>query len=116
MACAFHLDKLKNIICMKKFLLNWMTILLVAIMNVGLVSYGDDDKDSDSTTFYAVLKTTYGTRLNGCVYVFPNATDYDPETFSEGEVLGKATILRKDVTIVNSYSYVFCSTDELLGV
>lgn len=101
---------------MKKFLLNWMTILLVAIMNVGLVSYGDDDKDSDSTTFYAVLKTTYGTRLKWCVYVFPNATDYDPETFSEGEVLGKATILRKDVTIVNSYSYVFCSTDELLGV
>ena len=72
MACAFHLDKLKYITSMKKFLSNWMTILLVAIVNVGLVSCGDDDKDSDSTTFYAVLKTPSGTRLNGCVYVFPN--------------------------------------------
>jgi hypothetical protein len=98
---------------MKQLLSNRMTILLVAIVNVGLVSCGDDDKDSDSTTFYAVLKTPSGTRLNGCVYVFPNAADYDPETFNEGEVRGKATILRKDGTIVNSYSYDFCSTEEL---
>jgi hypothetical protein len=113
MACAFHLDKLKYITSMKKFLSNWMTILLVAIVNVGLVSCGDDDKDSDSTTFYAVLKTPSGTRLNGGVYVFPNASDYDPESFKEGEVRGKATISHKDGTIVNSYSYVMCSTEEL---
>ena len=113
MACAFQLDKLKNRIDMKKFLLYWMTILLVAIVSVGFVSCGDDDNDSVNPTFYAVLKTPSGTRLNGYVYVFPNASDYDPETFKEGEVRGKATISRKDGTIVNSYSYVICTTEEL---
>lgn len=86
---------------------------MVAIFSIGVVSCGDDDKDSGSTTFYAVLETDNGTRLNGCVYVFPNAADYDPETFQEGEVRGKATILRRDGTIVNSYSYVYCTTENL---
>ena len=98
---------------MKKFLLYWMSILFIAFVNVGFVSCGDDDNDSVETTFYAVLKTPSGTRLNGCVYVFPNASDYDPESFKEGEVRGKATISHKDGTIVNSYSYVMCSTEEL---
>ena len=50
---------------MKKFILYWMSILLVAIVSVGFVSCGNDDNDSDETTFYAVLKTPSGTRLNG---------------------------------------------------
>ena len=104
---------------MKKFVLSWMTILLVAIVSVGFVSCGDDDNDSVETTFYVSLETSYGTRLNGCVYVFPNASDYDPETFKVGEgFLGnsvKATIMRRDGTLVNSYAYMMCST-EALGV
>lgn len=32
---------------MKKYLLNWMTILMVAIVNVGFVSCGDDDDDKN---------------------------------------------------------------------
>jgi hypothetical protein len=104
---------------MKKFLLYWMTILLVGIVSVGFVSCGDDDNDSVETTFYVSLETSYGTQLNGCVYVFPNASDYDPETFKVGEgFLGnsvKATIMRRDGTLVNSYAYMMCST-EALGV
>ncbi len=97
----------------KSRFLKLLTSIMVAIFSVGVFSCGDDDKDSGSTTFYAVLETDNGTRLNGCVYVFPNAADYDPETFQEGEVRGKATILRRDGTIVNSYSYVYCTTEEL---
>ncbi len=102
---------------MKKFLLNWMTCLLVAIVSVGFVSCGDDDDDSVETTFYACLKTPYDSWLNGCVYVFPNASDYDPETFEVGEgFLGnsvKATVMRRDGTVVNSYAYMMCSSEEL---
>lgn len=90
-----------------------LTSLMVAMFSIGIVSCGGDDNDSVDTTFYAVLKTPSGTRLNGCVYVFPNASDYNPETFNVGDVRGKATILRKDGTIVNSYAYVMCSTEEL---
>ena len=35
---------------MKKYLLNWMTILMVAIVSVGFVSCGDDDDDEKSGT------------------------------------------------------------------
>ena len=97
----------------KSYLLRLLAATMVAMFSIGIVSCGDDDDDAVSTTFYAVLKTPSGTRLNGCVYVFPNAADYDPESFNIGEVRGKATILRKDGTLVNSYSYVYCFTDEL---
>lgn len=33
---------------MKKNLLNWMTILMAAIVSVGFVSCGDDDDDNNS--------------------------------------------------------------------
>lgn len=35
---------------MKKYLLNWMTILMVAIVSVGFVSCGDDDDDEKGST------------------------------------------------------------------
>ena len=33
---------------MKKYLMNWMTILMVAFVSVGFVSCGDDDEKGDS--------------------------------------------------------------------
>ena len=101
----------------KSNLLRLLAATMVAMFSIGIVSCGDNDKESVETTFYASLETPYGTRLNGCVYVFPNASDYDPETFKIGEgSLGlsvKATISRKDGIIVNSYAYVMCSKEEL---
>lgn len=35
---------------MKKYLLNWMTILMVAVVSVGFVSCGDDDDDDKKET------------------------------------------------------------------
>ena len=35
---------------MKKYLLNWMTILMVAIVSVGFVSCGDDDDNDKKET------------------------------------------------------------------
>lgn len=44
---------------MKKYLLNWMTILMVAIVSLGFVSCGDDDDDDKKETSSIVGKWVY---------------------------------------------------------
>lgn len=44
---------------MKKYLLNWMTILMVAIVSVGFVSCGDDDDEKTSSSIVGTWKCEY---------------------------------------------------------
>lgn len=93
----------------------WGSVLMM-LFCFSFASCGSDDELSVETSMYVSLKTSYGTRLTGDVYVFPYASDYDPETFNnDGGFLGgvKATIKRGNGTIVDSYAYVPCTSGEL---
>lgn len=69
---------------MKKHLLNWMTILMAAIVSVGFVSCGDDDeKTEDNVSLVGTWRHDFGSNGGYIIKQFNNdntgySQEYDP--------------------------------------
>ena len=71
---------------MKKYLLNWMTILMVAIVSVGFVSCGDDDDDEKGGTVSLVgtWSLNFGTN-DYCLLTFYQNGTVKYQEYDDGE-------------------------------
>lgn len=96
---------------MKKNLIQWMTILMVAIVSVGFISCGndvDDDKKSDNGDLTAIIGTwmeTQDSRTKLYLILLPNGRGSWEVEQSEGHIEndGEFTYTYKDNIITISY-------------
>lgn len=96
---------------MKKNLLNWMTILMVAIVSVGFVSCGDDDdvdeKKIDEVTIIGTWRCDYS---DG--YELLTFNSNGKGTYSEYYYEGKKEILDE----IEAFDYIFNESTMTLRI
>lgn len=96
---------------MKKNLLNWMTILMVAIVSVGFVSCGDDDdedeKKIDEVTIIGTWRLDYSSG-----YELLTFNSNGKGTLSEYYYEGKKEILDE----IEAFDYIFNESTMTLRI
>lgn len=96
---------------MKKNLLNWMTILMVAIVSVGFVSCGDDDdedeKKIDEVTIIGTWRLDYSSG-----YELLTFNSNGKGTLSEYNYEGKKEILDE----IEAFDYIFNESTMTLRI